>query len=165
MLKQNLVAITRTVLKRKKDVMVAALIPYIVVTNETKNSLNAESNKGDVQVESSQAKRTASEMEADSDNVEIYGFALVKLPYKEDEKLCNTKNLKLVANKNSKPDIIEEFPDEEMLKEMDSLIDSMDLDKLNGEGNKPIIENKYVELNDPETNNESYILHNIEGIA
>lgn len=132
MLKLNYVAITRYVQKRNSTIKVATLTPVKILTEDSKHY------EPQLEEEEEDVKRKYDDMINDDDNQstanstgpkDYYGFVLVKLPFKEDEKIADFMKISGVfgLDKFAKK---ETHPDEEMMKYMDEFVNSMDLDNI-----------------------------------
>ncbi|KAH3665845.1 hypothetical protein OGAPHI_004033 [Ogataea philodendri] len=135
MLEQDLVGIVRYVKKNGGPVKLAAMSPCVLLTESTKYRAGARA--GD--------KRTADEIESEE---EYYGFSLVMLPFSEEERVSTSVKLDGVYDGNSNDDTAKEnFPTAKMVHEMDQLVESLDLDRLDNCDTENVHEYKYVELN------------------
>ncbi|OWB83907.1 hypothetical protein B5S33_g2543 [[Candida] boidinii] len=130
MLKLDYVAITRYVQKRNATIKIATLTPVKILTEDSKHYEPQLEQEEDV-------KRKFDDIENDDNESAVtstgpkdyYGFVLVKLPFKEDEKIADFMKISGVfgVDKFAKK---ETHPDEEMMAYMDEFVNSMDLDNL-----------------------------------
>ncbi|VEU22772.1 DEKNAAC103851 [Brettanomyces naardenensis] len=131
MLANGTIAIARVVQRPQRPVTLAALIPNIVLTERTKYY---------VKTEKQSHKRKIDEAN-EEENKQYYGLSMVRLFFKEDEKIPMLGKLNGIR---SNDDL---FPTEEMVECMDEFVESMDVDKLNEVEDRNIKEDQYVELN------------------
>lgn len=116
------VAIVRYVQKDNSEVQMALLIPNIVNSDR-----------------SDQKKRSTGD-----EGGEFYSFSLVRLPFKEDEKISNFSKLSRIIRDEADMKYSAYIPTPEMVDLMTEYVDLMDLDS----DTKPIKESKYLTLND-----------------
>ncbi|QPG74661.1 hypothetical protein FOA43_001993 [Brettanomyces nanus] len=138
MLSSGTLAIARVVQRTGRPAVLAALIPNVILTKNTKYYLKKEDGS---------LKRTISQMESDEPK-HYYGFSMVKLFFKEDEKI---PILGKVSGLSEEEDGDKNYPTREMVACMEKLVDAMDIDELNGIDDKKVTENLYIELNDFDT--------------
>lgn len=123
MLYNKTVAIARVVQRPNRPVTIAALLPRILVTQNTKFK---------------DQKRSLD----DDDDKRYYALTMVKLFFKDDEKIPMLSKLTPDPSKEKDEEV---YPSKEMCKTMDAFVDSLDLDKLNGVTHTD--EQGFVELN------------------
>ncbi|ODV83768.1 hypothetical protein CANARDRAFT_29754, partial [[Candida] arabinofermentans NRRL YB-2248] len=149
MIRLGVVAIVRYVQKDNAAEKLAALIPNIVMTAETKSRPQT----AEFKPKQEDFKRKFDEMSEDSLEGNFYGFSLVKLSFVDDEKIPSMFKLSGIydpekATNTPKDEFFKEnYPNKEMIDLMNELIDNLDFDKPSDQIN----EDMYLELNDLDT--------------